>query len=46
MRYCGAFPMRLPPNVHALMLVTAVATSLTGTILALNVLAGILIWMR
>jgi hypothetical protein len=38
--------MRLPPNVHALMLATAVATSLTFTILAMNVLVGILIWTR
>ena len=46
MRYCGAFPMRLPPHVHALVLVTAFITSLTFTILAMNVLAAILIWSR
>jgi len=38
--------MRLPPSVHALMLVTAVATSLTFTILAMNVIAGFLILTR
>jgi len=38
--------MRLPPHVHALVLATAFITSLTFTILAMNVLAAILLWMR
>jgi len=46
MRFCGAFPMRLPPHVHALVLATAFITSLTFAILAMNVIAGILIWTR
>jgi len=46
MRYCGASTMRLPPHVHAFVLATAFITSLTFTILAMNVLAGILVWTR
>lgn len=38
--------MRLPPNVHAFVLATAFITSLTFAILAMNVLAGILLWTQ
>jgi hypothetical protein len=46
MRYCGAFTMRLPPNVHSLVLATAFMTSVAFVILAMNVLAGILFWSQ
>jgi hypothetical protein len=45
-RYCGGVQMRLPPNVHAYVLVTAFVTSLTFAIFAMNVLAGILFLTR
>jgi len=38
--------MRLPPNVHAFVLATAFITSLAFAILAMNVLAGILLWTQ
>jgi hypothetical protein len=44
--HCGAFDMRLPPNVHAFVLVTAFLTSISFAILAMNVLAAILFWMQ